>query len=38
MTAKFSEDTRQTVKAWLDKVQNVKFHYYYKSKNKTTKE
>ncbi len=34
MTAKFSEDAGQTVRAWLEKVQNVKFHYHYKPKRK----
>lgn len=38
MTTKFSKDAGQTIRAWLDKVQNVKFHYYYKPKNKTVKE
>ena len=33
MATKFSKDASRTVKAWLDKVRNVKFHYYYKPKN-----
>ena len=33
MKTKFSKDASRTVKAWLDKVQNVKFCYYYKPKN-----
>lgn len=37
MTTKFSKDASRTVKAWLDKVQNVKFHYY-KPKDRATKE
>lgn len=38
MTTKFNEDAGQTIRAWLDKVQNVKFSYHYKPKNKTVKE
>jgi len=34
MTAKISEDTSKTIRAWLDKVQNVKFNYHYKPKHK----
>ena len=32
MAHKFNNEVRQIIKAWLNKVQNVKFHYYYKSK------
>lgn len=38
MTAKFGKDAGQTVRAWLDKVRSVKFHYYYKPNDRTTKE
>lgn len=38
MTTKFSKDASKAVKAWLDKVQNVRFHYYYKPNDRTTKE
>lgn len=32
MTTRFNTNASNTVKAWLDKVENVKFNYYYRPK------
>lgn len=37
MATKFSKDAGKTIETWLNKVQNVKFHYYYKPKNNKEK-